>query len=187
MSEDSTIALRVVGTVTRPHGVHGAVKVRPETDDPGRFEDLEFVYVGADEAKVVPYRVQSVGFQPVKSSVAVLLELEGIPDRDAAAGLSGLDVWARESDLPPLEEGEVFLSEMVGLRVLDTDGKELGEVTDVMDYPAHVTLCVALLSGSTSLVPFVPALVPEFDLDAGTVTVAAIEGLLDGEPMSERE
>ena len=179
--------LRMVGTVTRPHGVRGALKVRPETDDPSRFERLEAVYLGKTNDHVTAFRIAGVAFQPMKSGVAVLLELDGIDSREAAEALHGVSVWARESDLPPLEDGEVFLSDLVGVEVRSVTGKVLGTVEDVLEFPAHPALAVRRTSGEQALVPLVPDLVPEIDLDGGYLTVAELEGLIEGEAASERD
>lgn len=174
----------MVGVVTRTHGVRGGFKVRPETDDPYRFEALETVYLG-DALRA--HTIREVGFQPLKNGLAVLLELDGVQTREAAEALHGLEVWAAEEDLPPLEDGQVFLSDLVGLQVRSESGEVLGEVVDVVEYPAHPTLSVRRSGGSLSMVPFVEELVPEVDSDAGYLTVVALEGLLDGEPASERD
>ena len=119
-------SFRLLGAVTRPHGVRGEVKVRPETDDPGRFETLESVYLGAEESSLVPYTVRSVAMQPHGADVTILLGLETVSDRDAAERLSGVLVWADEAELPALEEGEFFLGDLVGMEAVDVDGTAIG-------------------------------------------------------------
>ncbi len=176
----------MVGTVTRPHGVRGGLKVRPETDDPYRFDALKTLYLGDSPESSSPYSVTSVKYQPQKSGMAIILELDGVSDRGMVKALSGTPVWAHEHDLPPLEEGQVFLSDLVGLAVRSESGVMLGKVEDVMDYPAHPTLSVRKNDGSKALVPFVRPLIVEVSLPEGYLTVQAVEGLLEGEALSER-
>lgn len=185
-SSDQSTGYRVVGTITRPHGVQGTVKMRPETDDPARLGGIETLYLGESEDALVPRVVEGVAFQPFKAGVAVLLDLKGAEDREAAEALGGTTVWASEADLPPLEDGEVFLSDLVGLKVL-AEGREVGEVVDVLELPAHPTLSIRRLDGSLAMVPFVPDLVPDVDLEQGHLSVAPLEGLLEGEAVSERD
>lgn len=175
-----------MGSITRPHGLMGVVKMRPETDDPGRLENIDTLYLGETEDGLKPCTVQSIGFQPFKAGLAVLLELQGVEGREAAEAMAGVTVWAREQDLPPLEEGEVFLSDLVGLKVM-AEGREVGEVVDVLELPAHPTLSVRRLDGSLAMVPFVPDLVPDVDLEAGYLSVVPLDGLLEGEAESERD
>jgi 16S rRNA processing protein RimM len=184
---DNHTEYRIVGTVTRPHGILGVLKVRPETDDPRRFDDLKMLYLGRSEDALTPYRVESVAYQPYRAGTAVLIQFEGVSGREGTEKLLGLDVWAPLDELPPLVNGEVFLSDLVGLAVFSESGKNLGEVVDVLEYPAAPTLSVLRPDGSKSLVPFVQELVPEVDLEAGRLTVVAMEGLLEGDPVSERE
>ncbi|NNE70975.1 MAG: 16S rRNA processing protein RimM, partial [Rhodothermales bacterium] len=120
---------RIVGTITRPHGVKGTVKMRPETDDPARLDGIAQLYLGDSEDRLTARSIEGVGFQPFKSGIAVLLDLEGVADREAAEALSGHTVWASEADLPPLAEGEVFLSDLVGLAVM-AEERKVGEVVD---------------------------------------------------------
>jgi 16S rRNA processing protein RimM len=175
-----------VGGITLPHGIKGVVKMRPETDDPGRLESIDTLYLGETEDGLRPCTVKSIGFQPFKAGLAVLLELEGVESREAAKAMAGQTVWAREQDLPPLEEGEVFLSDLIGLKVM-AEGREVGEVVDVLELPACPTLSIRRLDGSLGMVPFVPDLVPDVDLEAGYLTVVPLEGLLEGEATSERD
>jgi 16S rRNA processing protein RimM len=182
----SPSTFRVIGTVTRPHGIRGGLKVRPETDDPHRFDVVETLYLGETPGSLSPYSVQSVSYQPQKSGVAIILQLDGVSDRTMVKALSGALVWASEDDLPPLAEGEVFLSDLVGLSVLSEGGERRGEVVDVIDYPAHPTLSIEKEDGSRVLVPFVPQLVSKVRLPEGFLVVETVEGLLDGEALSER-
>lgn len=172
-----TTALRQIGVITRPHGLRGEVKVRPETDDPSRFEDLKAVWVGKDEEFAALRTIRTVRLHSMRSGVAVVLALEGVDDRDEAEALAGLGVWADESDLPPLDEGEVFISDLIGLDVFDEGGATLGRVTDVLDLPAQPVLVVGRPDGQSALVPFVPEIVEHVDSDG--IVIRPIEGLLD--------
>jgi 16S rRNA processing protein RimM len=175
--------LRQIGTVTRPHGLRGEVKVRPETDDPSRFESLDHVMLGESEADATPYRVTGVRYQPMQSGVAVVLSLEGLASRESAEEVSGLAVWAEEDALPPLEDDEVFVSDLVGLEVHDSDGRRAGVVSDVLDLPAQCILVVRRDAGGDALVPFVPGLIES--VDESRIVVRDVEGLLDPDGQEE--
>lgn len=170
-----------MGVVTRPHGVRGEVKVRPETDDPARFEDLDALYIGRDEESLVRLEVTRVRFQPMGSGTAVILALEGVQDREGAEKLAGMSVLADEADLPPLGSDEFYLGDLVGVQARSTDGKILGVVRDVLELPAQPVLVIERPGGATVMVPFVDEFVEEVDPDEDLLVIKPIDGLLDPE------
>ncbi len=173
-----------MGRCGRAHGVRGEVKVIPETDDPGRFALLDRVFVGRAAAEAEERAVAGVRLQPQKGRTAVLLHLADVPSREAAELLAGLHVYAAESDLPPLEEGEVYLHDLIGLAVFAVDesgapAAPLGTVRDVLEGAAQLLLVVAREGSPDALVPDVPEIVLDVDLAAGRVLLDPPEGLFD--------
>lgn len=175
--------LRQIGVITRPHGLRGEVKVRPETDDPKRLEALDHVLLGHDPTDAVSYRVTGVWYQAMASGTAVVLTLEGVSTRTQAEELKGQPVWVTEDALPPLADDEVFLSDLVGLEVWDGTERRAGIVTDVLDLPAQPVLVVRRESGDEVLVPFVHDLVAS--VDSERIVIRPVEGLLDPERSEE--
>jgi 16S rRNA processing protein RimM len=171
--------VRQVGTITRPHGVRGEVKVRPESDDPARLVALQTVYLGRSAEEAVAYTVRAAFTQPLAAGIAVVYALDGVGDREAAAGLHGQEVFALESDLPPLEEDEVFLSDLVGCSAVDADGSPIGDVVEVLDLPGQHMLVIRTSSGEEVMVPFVDAFVSDVDLEQRRIVITPVEGLLD--------
>ncbi len=179
MTPASTDSLLLVGTCGRPHGMLGEVKVVPETDDPERLAALEQVFLGRAAETAQPRTVQSVRFQPTKRGLAALVSFEGVAGREAAETLRGLGVWAEASDLPPLEDGEVFLHDLIGLAVVTEAGESVGTVADVLEGGAQRLLVVRRDGRPDALVPDVAEIVTDVDLGAGQLTLAPPEGLLD--------
>jgi 16S rRNA processing protein RimM len=167
-----------MGYVVRAHGVRGAFKVIPETDDPSRFEKLEFVYLGRSPAEARPVRVQQVQYQPTRRGLLVLLQVETIVDRDAAEALRGQGVYARAGDLPALEEGEFYLHDLIGLQVETEEGEVVGTVAEVLEMPAHLIYVVERPGRPQALIPGVEAFVRELDFERRRLVVRLIEGLL---------
>lgn len=172
-------SLLLVGTVGRPHGVLGEVKVIPETDDPERLRALARVFVGDAPERAEERAVEGLRFQPTRHGTTVLVRFAGIADRDAADLLRGLHVFAAEADLPPLDEGEVFLHDLIGLAVVMEDGEAVGTVTDVLTGGAQPLLVVRRDGRPDALVPDVDEIVTHVDLDAERITIRPPEGLLD--------
>lgn len=116
----------MVGQVIKPQGVRGEVKVLPATDDPERFCDLARVFLdekGEEAREVLAARTRE-GF-------AYLL-LAGVEDRDAAEGLRGRELYVARTEAAPLPEGRYYIADLIGMRVVDEAGKELGTLTDVL-------------------------------------------------------
>lgn len=172
-------SLLLVGTCGRPHGVRGEVKVVPETDDPERLLGLEQLFVGAEPERARALTVETIRFQPTRRGLVVLVQFEGVVGREGADLLRGQHVYAAEADLPPLDEGEVFLHDLIGLAVVTDAGDAVGTVEDVLTGGAQPLLVVRREGKPDALVPDVDEIVTDLDLDAGQITIRPPEGLLD--------
>ena len=170
--------LREMGRIVRPHGVMGEIKVAPETDDPDRFTELKSVLVGSDEDSTTSFDIVSVRLQPSKYGITVLLTLSGVTDRQSAERLNKLKVFVDQNDLPPLEEGEFYYSDLIGMKVASSDEPDLGIVKDVIEGPGQDLLLVKKSSGAEIMIPFVDAFVVEIDFDNDQILVDPVEGLL---------
>lgn len=174
---------RQIGVVTRPHGLKGEVKVRPDTDDPDRFGSLEHVLLGDTGADATRFEITGVRYQTMRSGTAVILSLDGISTRESAERIAGMSVWVDQTALPPLDEDEVYLSDLIGLELWDAAGRCAGSVADVLDLPAQPVLVVRRESGDDILVPFVHDLVES--VDDRRIVVHPLEGLLDPDGQEE--
>jgi 16S rRNA processing protein RimM len=172
-------SLILVGTCGPPHGVRGELKVIPETDDPERLADLGELFFGPSPERARGRTVEGVRFQTTKRGVLALVTLAGVPDREAADALRGLGVYAVESDLPALAEGEVFIHDLIGLGVVTDEGEDVGTVEDVLTSGAQRLLLVKRPGRPDALVPDVDEIVTDIDLDAERITIRPPEGLLD--------
>jgi 16S rRNA processing protein RimM len=163
----------VVGRIGRPHGVRGDVTVEVRTDDP----DARFApgsVLDTDPAERGPLTVTSTG----RSGQITLLHFDGVDDRNAAEALRGTLLQVDADELPELgDEDEFYDHQLIGLRVLDASGAELGTVTGVLHPPASPVLEVARPGGEQELVPFVSAIVPEVDLQHGVAVVDPPDGM----------
>ncbi len=172
-------SLFLVGQIWRAHGIRGEVKIIPETDDPERFTDLTVVFTGRTAASAVRHEIDSVRFQPTKRGIIVIAKMRGVDSREAAESMRKDSVFASEEDLPPLEEGEFFLHDLIGLAVSTHTGDTVGTVEDVIEGPAQTILVVAREGMGSAMIPAVDEFVEEIDLDARQIVIRPIEGLLD--------
>ena len=162
----------MIGEITKPQGVRGEVKVRPCTCDPGRFEGLETVYIERDG-----------GYAPLQITVnrlgadAVFMNVAGVTDRDMAEKLRGTLLYIDRAHAVELDGDTNFITDLVGLRGVVDDGRDLGRLTDVMQPGGND---VYVLKGSLGevLVPALKSVVLAVDLQAG-------EMRLDGKRLDE--
>ncbi|HEY1105873.1 MAG TPA: ribosome maturation factor RimM [Agromyces sp.] len=176
MAEAPKTQLRV-GRLTKAHGLKGAIKLELYTDDPER----RFT-PGAEFSLQVPKE------SPWHGKHLVLRELrwynghpvgffEGVDDRTAAETLIKAILWVDQSDDEAGEPDAWYDHQLIGLAVV-RDGERIGEVVHVDHLPAQ-DLLIVKASGHEVMVPFVSAIVPEVDVEAGTLTVTPPAGLFE--------
>jgi 16S rRNA processing protein RimM len=168
----------VVGRIGKPHGLHGEVTVDVRTDEPAR----RFAPGSTLRAEPPPGSASSLRRLTVTGSrrhmSALLVAFEELADRTAAEAARGIVLYATiPAGESPEDPDEFYDHQLVGLAVLDLDGRPIGEVTGVV-HGAQDLLEVRASDGRPTLVPFVAALVPEVDLAAGRVVVADRPGLV---------
>jgi 16S rRNA processing protein RimM len=165
----------VVGRVGRAHGLAGDVAVHVHTDDPeGRLG--AGAVLQTEPAHVGPLTVESGRVH----SGRLLLRFVGVNDRSGAEALRGVSLVVDvPEDERPEDPDEYYDHQLVGLAVVRTDGSPVGELADVLHLPGQDVLAVRRPDGRETLVPFVEAIVPAVDLDAGKVVVDPPPGLLE--------
>lgn len=163
----------VVGRIGRAQGIRGEVTVEVRTDAPEeRFSPGAVLSLGNRAGSPAEVTVAGHRWQGTK----LVLRLAGVDDRTAAEALRGALLEA-EVDIAAVEDDEYHDLALVGLRVLDLAGTELGQVAEVLHLPGQDLLAVARPGGAELLVPFVHAIVPLVDLVAGRVVVDLPDGL----------
>ena len=128
-----------LGTVVKPHGIRGELKVRPCTEQPdniGRYRRM-YLAAGADCQMIECTNVR-VRF----SGTMVILRLDECTDRDRAEQLVGLHLWLAARDLPPAGADEFYLHTLMGKQARTTAGQTLGTVTGVLNGSAQDVLVI---------------------------------------------
>jgi 16S rRNA processing protein RimM len=158
-----------VGRVLRPHALTGELKVEIHTDYPERFVPGEQLYLGEEHT---PYVIEGVRFH----QGTILLKMVGIDDRNAAETKRGQWVRVTMADAVPLKEGQVYLHEILHLRVETLDGEDLGEVTEIIETGANLVYVVSGEQGEI-LLPDIDKVVQEIDVPGRRMLVHLIDGL----------
>ena len=150
-----------MGYIKGAFGIKGWLKVKADTEFADSLLDYPEWQLRCDG---------SVRTVEVAEGKAVGDELQvkfiGIDDRDAAALLRGYTIEIAREAFAPAEEDEYYWADLVGMKVLNRDGVELGAVANLMDTGAHDILVVNGAFGQ-KLIPFVSHYID--DVNAETV------------------
>jgi len=157
----------LIGEVLKPQGVRGQVKVRPDTDDPARFLQLEQVFLKNGE-EFTPCAIRQA---EVRADGFVYCTLGGAQDRDAAEKQRGLMLYVDRAHAVELEEGRYFISDLLGCTVVDTAGKEIGHIEDVLQPGANDVYQIKCADHRTLYLPVLPFVIKSVDVMQGIVTV----------------
>ena len=161
----------VVGSLGGAFGVHGEVRLKSFCADPAAIADYTplFTEDGRQFAQLVLTGQQKNGFTA---------RLDGVVTKEDADVLRNTKLYADRSQMPNLPDDEYYYSDLIGLDVLDTGGKTLGTVKNVMDHGAGDLLEIIVPGApDTVLFPFTHAAVPTVDLASGRLIVDPPEGL----------
>ena len=139
-----------LAAVAGAHGVKGELRLKLFSDGVESLSRHSKLYVGGGERRLLAVRESS-------GRMAVA-RFEGIADRSAAEALRGSLVEIDRSALPPLEEGEYYHADLIGLPAVDSQGTAIGTVVAVENYGAGDLLEVQLPDGKRSLIPFRPGI-----------------------------
>jgi 16S rRNA processing protein RimM len=134
-----------LAAVAGAHGVNGEVRLKLLSDSAASLASHQNVHVGGVERRLLSVRDGG------KTAVA---RFEGVADRSAAEALRGQLVEVHRSALPPLEEGEYYHADLIGLSCVDREGHAAGTVIAVENFGAGDLLEIELPDGRKSLIPY---------------------------------
>jgi 16S rRNA processing protein RimM len=163
-----------VGVITTTHGVRGEVKVYPTTDSAERFLELPYVLLdtGRDLKRL---EIQNVKFYKNQA----ILKFKGIDNINEIEMYKGRDLWINREDGQELDEDEYYIADLLGLTVLLEDGTEYGTLKEVMETGANDVYIVETKDGSEVLLPAIADCILDVDLEAETMTVHLMKGLVE--------
>jgi 16S rRNA processing protein RimM len=157
----------VIGVVVAPHGVRGTLKVKAPGSGRHLRHGVEPVVKG-ERRRILTARETPKGF---------LVNLEGIGDRELAAGLRWAELLLDREELDVPEEEEFYVEDLLSLAVYDGAGTHIGSVADIFETPAHEVLVVRSRESSTEqYVPFTVQHVPMVDAEGDRIVVNLPDG-----------
>lgn len=158
-----------VAQIATAHGVKGLVKLRVFAENTDLLNGPLFTSETGGRALSVTLKNATAKFW--------LAEIGGVSDRDEALALRGTKLYIDRSALPETDEGEFYVSDLVGRSVQSTDGEKIGTILDVANFGAGDMLEIQPLSGPSFYLPFTDENVPEIGKESITVNIP--EGLME--------
>ena len=156
-----------VGVISNTHGIRGEVKVYPTTDNVRRFDDLKEVILDTGKEQLILH-VTSVKY--FKNMVILKFkEFDNINDIIPYKGENAI----------PLEEGEYYIADIIGSKVITDEDKILGTLTDVLQTGANDVYVVKTKDGKEVLLPSIEECILDRDIENKIVKVHIMKGLLD--------
>ena len=153
----------LIGEITTAHGIKGFVKVRSYADDVEILESGE-IFTGETSDARLSFKIKNA----LKGDWVA--EVKGVTDRNAAEALRGTRLYIDRAALPGTDDDEYYVEDMKGLRVVDRSGKDLGIVTDVVNYGAGDLIDIKPSTGDSYYLPFTDETILDVDFENGVIT-----------------
>ena len=154
-----------VGFIARPHGLKGAVKLDPLTDDVTRFKGMKEAYLELHGSHA-PVWLSVLSCRPD----AVVVHIEGYDTVEDAQTLRGGFLSVDRAHAAQLPEYTYFIADLIGLAVSDTEGRTYGKITDVLSTGAND---VYVVDGGKLMVPALRKVIERADVEAGQMVFKA--------------
>ena len=149
-----------IGTVLKPQGIRGEIKVKPFTDSAEDFKEIKRIFLDGAEYKVLTVRT---------GPDVVFLGLKGVPDRNAAELLRGKDVVIPRDEAPTPEAGRYYVADLLGSEIITEEGEPLGTLKDIRQ--AATDVYTLEKEGREILFPAVKGVITAIDLTEKKITV----------------
>lgn len=158
----------LIGQITGTFGIKGELKVYSESDFVEyRFRKDAKIFLSDKKEYVISSSRQHKG--------NVLITINELYDINLILDKVGMKIYALKDDIPPLEDNEYYLDDLVGLNVINQYEQHLGKVTDVMEMPSGYILEIIDENNNRFLLPFVDEYIENITED--TIYINEIEGI----------
>lgn len=165
-------SLLEVGQIVNTYGIKGFVKVNPLVDNNNQFKTFKTLYI-QQKNDIKELTVEEVKF----SKNLVLLKFKGIETIEQAEGYRNYYLQAKRSDIK-LEKGAYFIVDLIGLEVYTETGEFLGILKEVLQPGANDVYVVKNEENNEILLPVIPDVVKQVDIDGKKIIINLIEGLI---------
>ncbi|MBL8101630.1 MAG: 16S rRNA processing protein RimM [Anaerolineales bacterium] len=160
-----------IGFLRRPHGVSGEIIMDLHTDFPERIKAGRKVYIGEK------YEAATFGSVRVHGD-GLLVSLRGYDTPETVGRFRNQWVYVKAREVPPLPEGQYYKYELIDLDVVDDNGNTLGKLVEILETGANDVYVVRNEAGEEILLPAIPSVILNVDMQAHKITVHLIDGLI---------
>ncbi len=171
MSDDNPQFL-VVGEILKPFGYRGEVKIKVLSDYPKSLLKHKIVYLGSPPRA---FPVESARFH----ANYVLMKFTGYDSDTSVAKLRGEIVHIPVEEAAKLKKNQYYHHQIIGLNVVTTTGETLGGVAEILETGANDVYLVRTPEGKEILLPAIKSVIKKIDLDAKTLTIELMPGLVE--------
>lgn len=165
-----------VGVITTTHGLKGEVKVYPTTDEPERFDNLDEVILRIGKIERILHIASVRYFKNL--AIVKFKELGKIEDVE---NLRQAELYVSRENAVPLEEGEYYIGDLIGMEVSTDDGEFLGTLKDVIETGANDVYEISTKKYGNVLIPVIEQCIIDVDIENGKMVVHLLPGLIDQE------
>lgn len=162
----------VIAFLRRPHGVQGEIIMDPHTDFPERITAGRKVFLGEKHEAAMFESVRAHGN-------GMLVKLRGFDTPESVGRFRNQWVYVKAKDLPPLPQGLHYKYEFVGLEVVDDHGNALGKLAEILETGANDVYVVRDDAGREILLPAIPSVILNVDMEQRSMKVHLLDGLVD--------
>lgn len=162
-----------VGVIASTHGIKGEVKVFPTTDDAGRFKELKNVLLDTGK-ETLSLEIQGVKF----FKQFVILKFKGIDNINDVERYKKCPLLVERKDAVPLDEGEFYIADMIGMKVVTDEDGEFGVLKDVLETGANDVYVIDSAKHGEVLVPAIKECILAIDINAGLMKIHLMDGLI---------
>ncbi|MDO5292081.1 MAG: ribosome maturation factor RimM [bacterium] len=163
-----------VGVISNTHGIRGEVKVFPTTNDASRFDYLKEVILDTGKEQMTLHVSNVKYFKQF-----VILKFKEFDNINDIERYKGKDLFVTRENAVPLEEGEYYIADLIGCKVVTDEGNDLGELIDVMETGANDVYVVKTKDRGEVLLPYIDECILNIDIDNKEITAHIMPGLLD--------
>lgn len=164
MQKDKNKWMRL-GVCRKPHGIKGAFDFHLDNTDESVLDNgVEIHLVPIDSKSSIPPEGKSFKISEISFGNKVITYLENVNDRNEVESMLPFEIYIDRAFLPPLEDGEYYLQDLIGLTVVDVESdKEVGKIRDLLDNGVQTILEIR---GKMNFeIPLVDAFVKEIDFE----------------------
>ena len=161
------------GKITKTHGLKGEITVKLDVANPEDFKDLRYLLI-EERGNLIPYFIENQKINGDK----MIVRLQDVKKVEQAVTFMGKAVFLPNEFMPELEDDDFYYKEIVGFKMVDALKGEIGEISDVLEYPTQAVIQV-MKDGKEILIPIHDDIIQKVDKKAKILTVKAPEGLID--------